>query len=278
MARVLIVGCGYLGSALGVRLAATGNVVWGLRRDPSKLPLNVNPVEGDVTIPNTFRRIPDVDVVLYLVRPDREDPETLRSVLSVGPHYLIEAFRAKRLRPKRFFFGSSVAAFGNRGGEWVDEDSEPGEGSPAGDALLAGEKAVTDAKVPSTILRFGEIYGPDRPGLVALLQPGAEPLEAPRAHTNLIHRHDAVEATLHLMNHKRAQGMYVVADREPVPRLEVLAWLAERRGVALPTVQGTEARGAGSDVRAMSERLVESGFVFTHPSFREGYRRLVARS
>jgi uncharacterized protein YcbK (DUF882 family) len=40
---VLIAGCGYVGTALGVRLAAGGHVVHGLRRDPSGLPPEIRP-------------------------------------------------------------------------------------------------------------------------------------------------------------------------------------------------------------------------------------------
>jgi hypothetical protein len=96
---------------------------------------------------------------------------------------------------------------------------------------------------------------------------------APLANTNLIHRHDAVEATVQLATAKRPEKLYVVCDREPTPRLEVLNWLAERKGVVLPPVDGTAK--PSSNVRAMSERLLESGFQFRYPTYREGYRALV---
>ncbi len=274
-ARFLIVGCGYLGAAVGVRLAAMGHGVWGLARDPSKLPVNVNPVEGDVTIPNTFRRIPDVDVVLYLVRPRSEEPETLRGTLTTGPARLLEAFRAKRIRLSRFVFGSSIEVYGDRDGEWVDEDSSLGEAavSKAAEALLAGERALLEAMVPSTVLRLGELYGPDRPGLAAAFRDRAPPVPAPLAHTNLIHRHDAVEATVHLATAKRPEKLYLLCDREPARRLDVLDWLAERQGKEIPPVDGSAK--PDSNVRAMSERLVESGFHFRYPTYREGYRALI---
>ncbi|RLB56698.1 MAG: hypothetical protein DRJ42_02620 [Deltaproteobacteria bacterium] len=272
MSRILIVGCGHLGSAIGIRLAAQGHGVWGMRRDPSKLPMNLNPVEGDVTIPNTLRRIPDVDLVLYLVRPDRDDEATLSGTLTRGPRYLVEAFRAKGLRPKRFFVGSSVSVFGDRGGEWVDEDSEPKPRDAMAVALHAGERLLREAEAPVTVLRYGEVYGPDRPGLRDALRRGAGVFPNPTAHANLIHIRDAVEATLHLLTRKRLEPLYLMVDRKPAPRLEVLAWLAEHHGAQLPAVDGAVA--APYDVRAMSERLVESGFRFQYPTYREGYRRL----
>jgi nucleoside-diphosphate-sugar epimerase len=213
---------------------------------------------------------------MYLVRPDREDAETLRATLTLGPGRLIEAFRAKGLRPARFVLGSSVEVFGDRGGEWVDEDSELGVRSLVGDALLDAESSVRDAKIPSTILRFGETYGSDRPGLLSALRPGAPPLTAPRAHANLVHRDDAVEAAVLLSTTKRrVDEVYVVVDREPTPRLEVVAWLAERGGVPIPPVDGSATQRA--DVRAMSDRLVEAGFQPRYPTYREGYRSLLAR-
>ena len=89
---------------------------------------------------------------------------------------------------------------------------------------------------------------------------------------NLIHRHDAVEATAHVATMKRPAPLYVVCDREPTKRLEVLDFLAQRKGTELPPVDGSAK--PPSDVRAMSERLVESGFSFRYPTFREGYRAL----
>lgn len=243
-----------------------------MRRDPSKLPLNLNPVEGDVTIPNTLRRIPDVDVVLFLLRPDRDDEETLAATLTRGPRYLVEAFRAKGLRPKRFFVGSSLSVFGDRGGEWVDEDSEPQPRTPEAMALHAGERLLAEAEAPVTVLRYGEIYGPDRPGLRDALRARAGVFSDPTAHANLLHARDAVEATLHLLGRKRPAPLYLLVDRAPTPRLEVLAWLAEHHGAQLPVVEGAGA--PPYDVRAMSERLVEEGFRFEYPTFREGYRRL----
>ena len=38
MSRVLIAGCGYVGTELGIRLAEAGHDVWGLKRNPGTLP------------------------------------------------------------------------------------------------------------------------------------------------------------------------------------------------------------------------------------------------
>ncbi len=45
--RVLISGCAYVGSALGLLLAEDGHTVFGLRRNPSNLPPAIHPVVAD---------------------------------------------------------------------------------------------------------------------------------------------------------------------------------------------------------------------------------------
>ena len=48
--RVLIVGCGYVGTALGMRLVGEGHVVWAMRRDETKLPTSFNRIQADIII------------------------------------------------------------------------------------------------------------------------------------------------------------------------------------------------------------------------------------
>ena len=48
MANVLIIGCGYVGSALGAALAGEDHLVWGMRRNPENLPESIKPLGADV--------------------------------------------------------------------------------------------------------------------------------------------------------------------------------------------------------------------------------------
>ncbi|MGH7474633.1 MAG: NAD-dependent epimerase/dehydratase family protein, partial [Candidatus Methylomirabilales bacterium] len=85
MARVLIAGCGYVGSALAERLVAEGHVVWGLRRDPAGLPPGVRPLAADLTDPGTLRNLPSgLECVVYTAAPDRLDDAAYRSIYVDG--------------------------------------------------------------------------------------------------------------------------------------------------------------------------------------------------
>ena len=79
MARVLIAGCGDVGTALGLLLAADGHEVFGLRRHPGSLPDPIRPLAGDLTDVASLTSIPDgVDLVAYTAAADRFDDDAYR--------------------------------------------------------------------------------------------------------------------------------------------------------------------------------------------------------
>ena len=54
MARILIAGCGYVGTELGLRLVAERHVVWGLRRKASALPESIRALEADLSVASSL--------------------------------------------------------------------------------------------------------------------------------------------------------------------------------------------------------------------------------
>ena len=130
MERVLIAGCGYVGSALAARLAADGDEVWGMRRTPAGLPAGVRPLAADLRDPATLAGLPEgLTTVFYTAAADGGSEDDYRAVYVDGPRNLLAALAAQGQRPRRVIFTSSTSVYGQSGGEWVDEDS-PAE--PAG--------------------------------------------------------------------------------------------------------------------------------------------------
>src|SRR6185295_15230983 len=65
MNRLLIAGCGYVGRALGARLAVEGAEVWGLRRSNSESGDGIQPIAADLADPSTLVNLPaDLDGVV----------------------------------------------------------------------------------------------------------------------------------------------------------------------------------------------------------------------
>lgn len=292
--RVLVAGCGYVGTLLASLLVQGGHRAWGLRRSAAPLPPGVVPVRGDVTAPGTLADLPsDLDAVVYAVSPaGRSGPDYRRAYVD-GPAHLLDRLGGEGRGPNRFVLLSSTGVYGHSGGEWVDEDTPPTPAGPTAEALLEGEARLGDSGAPAVVLRLGGIYGPGRTRLVDRARAGDCP-DAGR-YSNRIHGGDAAAAALHLLELEDPRPLYLGVDREPAPLRDVVRWIARRMEVADPCRGGTgEARAGdggtgeegprgdgatgrrGSNKRCSSARLVASGFTFRYPTYREGYAAMLA--
>lgn len=275
--RVLIAGCGYVGTALGERLAAAGCEIFGLRRAVGGLPAAIRPVAADLGDPATLRNLPgDLDLVFYTAGAERGDEPAYRRAYVEGVRNLLDALAATRRGVRRLLFTSSTAVYSQSAGEWVDEGSQTAPVGFRGRILLEGEGIVLAGPFPATVLRLGGIYGPSRTRLLEDVRAGRARF-VPGRFTNRIHRDDAASALQHLAHLDGAAACYVGVDCDPAEERVVLEWLAERLGAPRPRASESEAesRRVGSK-RCRNTRLRDAGYRFRHPSFREGYAALLA--
>jgi nucleoside-diphosphate-sugar epimerase len=283
MARILIAGCGYVGTALAERLVAEGHVVWGLRRDPAGLPPGVRPLAADLTDPGTLRNLPSgLKCVVYTAAPDRLDDEAYRTIYVEGLSHVLDALRRQGQEPRRIFFTSSTVVYAQANGEWVDETSPTEPVHFSGTRMLEAEGLVRSGPFPATVLRLGGIYGPGRVGLIERVRRGeAVCIDGPPTYTNRIHRDDCAEALRHLMSLLQPEDLYLGVDHEPAEECEVLRWLAAQLGAHPPRVgppAGLGPRRQRGNKRCRNAKLVASGHIFRFPTFREGYSALLSRS
>lgn len=281
MANVLIAGCGYVGTALGNRLAAEGHTVWGLRRRPVTLPPAIRPFAADLIAPKTLQTLPPaLDVVFYTAATDAHDDAAYRAVYVEGLRNVLRALDLQRQHPRRVLFTSSTGVYAQSCGEWVDETSHAEPADCAGIRLLEGECLLLEGPFPATVLRLGGIYGPDRAGLIEKVRLGHAELEdGSSVYFNRIYRDDAAGALHHLMTLQHPDHLYLGVDHEPAELAAVLGWLAEQLGVPPPRAGESPRRWMprhGSNKRCRNARLVASGYVFRYPTFREGYAALLA--
>ncbi len=278
MARVLIVGAGYVGCVLGRRLAARGDEVFALRRQPAAIPAPLRPVPADVTRPATLRGLPaPLDAVVFTIAPDATTDEAYALTYVEGTGNVLAALDQRGVRPGRLLFCSSTAVYAQADGEWVDETSATEPVAFTGRRVLEAERVVAGSGSPAVVLRLGAIYGPGREGLVDRVRAGTAtyPAAGP-SYGNRNHRDDCAAALEHLLDLPAPAPIYLGVDPEPTDLRVVLEWLAARVGAPPPRPSATAAgpRGATSK-RASSRRLVATGFRFAYPSFREGYASFV---
>ena len=274
MSRVLIAGCGYVGTELGIRLAGAGHDVWGLRRDPRTLPPSIRPLAADLRAPLHDTALPRVDRVVYAVAADAPTPASYRSAYVTGVRNLLAALGRRSGPPPRLFFLSSTAVYGDAEGSWVDERTEPAPENFRGATVLEGEALVCGAERSGTCVRLGGIYGPGRTRLIGRARRGELrcPPDGP-LWSNRIHRDDAAGVLGHLLFRPSPAPVYLAVDDEPAPLCEVYRYLAALTGGPEPAV-GVSARRTRANKRCSNALLAASGYSFRYPTYREGYAAL----
>ncbi|CAN5701352.1 SDR family oxidoreductase [soil metagenome] len=274
--RVLVAGCGYVGSALAERLVRAGHSVWGLRRRPAGLPEGVVPVPADLGDPGSLRSLPaGLDFVVYTAAADGSEEGAYRAAYVDGLRNLLDALREQGQSPRRVVFTSSTAVYGQQHGEWVDESSPTDPRGFRGQIMLEGERLVRQGVYPGTSLRLGGIYGPDRSRVIDQVRRG-DAICSPRpVYSNRIHRDDCAGALHHLLALPKPEAVYLGVDREPADICEVYHWLAAELGVSMPLTAAEAGTPRGSNKRCNSDWLVSSGYRFKYPSYREGLASLL---
>jgi nucleoside-diphosphate-sugar epimerase len=268
--NVLIAGCGDVGNALATRLLDEGSRVWGVRRRVDALAPGIEPWRIDLRDVASLGRPPaPFDYLFYTASADRRDEAAYRAIYVDALRNLLEALREAGCPLKRVFFTSSTAVYGQSEGEWVDEQSPTEPLGFNGRILLEAEALIEDAPEVGINVRLSGIYGPGRTRLVRKVWDGEA--TATESWTNRIHVSDCAGALHHLMRVPDPASVYLGSDDEPATTAEVVAWMSEVLGVTTPP----EARAVRLNKRCRNTRLLETGYRFQYPSFREGYPEII---
>ena len=271
MARILLAGCGSIGTQLGLTLQAEGHEVFGLRRSAVALPFTT--LQADMSQPIPEGLLPErLDYIIHTGIPSERSDAGYIAGYPAAVQHLLEAVEVHPL--KRFFFISSTAVYAQDDGSWVDECSPTEPQRYNGVRVLEAEGLVTESSQPGTCIRFGGIYGPGRTWLIRRVQAGAEVQSQPPKYTNRIHQDDCV-GTIKFLLDLSEQGdsiddCYVAVDNDPADEVTVCSWLAEQMKAPQPTLTQAAA-DASQNKRCSNQRLLDRGYQFKYPSFREGY-------
>ena len=289
MTRVAVLGCGYIGCELARQLQPAHDVV-GVRRSESGLrtveETGATAVKADVTEPDTLVAVPDADWVVFAASSGGRDADAARETYVEGLRTAIDHFCSREPVPGRFVYTSSTGVYGDRGGDWVDEDTPIDPGTERGQVLAEAEAIARQRPVDDTdgtVARFAGLYGPDRYRLGRYLDgPITE------GHLNMVHRDDAAGAVRFLLEHNHARCEVVnVVDDEPVEKWAFADWLAEQCGEPEPGKQTVSERlddpelsaaarnWIAADKRVSNGKLRGFGYDFSYPTYREGYRAAI---
>lgn len=274
MSRIVIAGCGDVGSALGVRLAQAGHDVWGVRRRVERLPAGLRGVAADLSEPSSLSALPpDPEVIVYAAAADERSEAAYRRAYVDGVRNVMRA-TATSETVRLFAFTSSTAVYGQQDGGWIDEASDTEPAGFNGRLVLEGERLVLGSGLPAVVVRLAGIYGPGRTRLVDDVRAGRAVCRgAGPVYTNRIHRDDCAGALQHVLGLPHPDPVWLVADDEPAARCDVLCWLASRLGVDPPAHVDGPPEPPGK--RCRNTKLRRSGWTPHYPTFREGYEAVL---
>ena len=278
---VLVVGCGYVGTALARRLMPDHSV-HGLRRSTADLPAGVIALARDIGQPFTLPSAPRFDHVFYLVGADGRSPEAYRQAYETGPMQLLAALAAAGQRPRRLVYASSTSVYGQAAGETVDECSPTEPTSFAGRSVLAGEQRFAASGLPVTRVRFAGIYGPGRSGFVRGVLDGSIGVTDPDRCANRIHVDDCAGILGYLIGAVSPPDVVVASEPTAASRNDAIRWIARQvQRARAPEPEPVADPGSSPGRRRPGEKrchptwLLANGYRFGHPDFRSGYGALI---
>ncbi|HKS00479.1 MAG TPA: SDR family oxidoreductase [Arthrobacter sp.] len=277
---ILLAGCGDLGTEAGLRFAAAGQRVVGWRRTPDKLPAEIEGVAANLSTAELPPVPADTSVVVIAVAADGPTEEAYRTAYVDGVTNVLDSLERDAVTPQRILFVSSTAVYGDAAGAWIDETSASEPGGFSGRIMREAEdlllKRCDGTGITPIVLRLGGIYGPGRTRLIDQVRTGTAVIPDQPRYTNRIHRDDAARAIVHLCTMAGLPApVYLGVDDDPAELGDVLRFLAAELGMVVPpTASLGDARGGNK--RCSNALLRGTGFSFKYPSFREGYRDILA--
>ncbi len=283
MPRVLIAGCGYVGTATADLFHGAGWEVEGWVARASSPPGGRARPAASLRGRNTqagssHHRAVDIsdrgalaaaaskfDLVIHCASSGGGGPAAYRQVYLEGARHLF-----KELRPRKFIFTSSTSVYAQQGGEWVDEESEAEPAHETGRILREAEELVRQNG--GVVARLAGIYGPGRSALLRKFLSGEARIEGEGGRfLNQVHRDD-IAAALLLLAHLPNESIVNVADDEPMTQRACYEWLAARLGRPVPptTDAPTQRKRGASNKRVGNAKLRALGWVPRFPTFPSG--------
>lgn len=286
--RLLILGHGYSAGFVTRHVTALGWQVTGTTRGDAARVADAGAVPliwpGDDAAVRAA--IAGADAILSSVgpAPDGADP-----VLAAFGDVIAAA------RPRWLGYFSTTGLYGDRGGDWVDEDTPPAPTTRRGQARLLAEGAWQDmadrASLRLNIFRLAGIYGPGRGPFQKLRNGTARRIIKANQVFSRIHAEDIariVAATLPGGPAARAAaggGIWNLCDDDPAPPEDVIACAAGLLGVPIPPAQPFEqarmdpmARSFYSESKRVSNARIKKDLEITlkYPDYLTGLTAILA--
>jgi nucleoside-diphosphate-sugar epimerase len=218
---------------------------------------------------------PDVTHILVSAPPDENGDPVLR----------VFATQIQNLKSVAWVgYLSTTGVYGDKGGDWVDEDTPLSPNTTRGQRRLEAEQAWLKPALPVHLFRLAGIYGPGRNQLLTVRNGTAKRIIKPGQIFSRVHVADIAGVLLASIAKPNPQRAYNVCDDEPCPPQDVVAFAAELLGLPLPPEIPFEkaelsamARSFYADSKRVSNARIkkELGYLLQYPNYRVGLNALL---
>ena len=280
---LLVFGGGYVGGAVAREALRRGGRVVATSRDAERRSaLNAEGIEAidPADTEALSQALAGASAVLITAAPDAKG--------CPGQRALGATAAAGTAWPDWIGYLSSTAVYGDRGGGWVFEDDALNAATLEGARRVRAEADWLDAGrgmgLTVQIFRLPGVYGPGRSVVDRLRRGSARLVRKPGQVFNRIHVEDVVSGLFASMARPVPGRAYSLVDDEPAPDEAVVAWAAERLGLAPPPevdwsdpeVSDAMRRYYLDNKRVSNARAkAELGWRPLYPSYREGLASLL---
>jgi len=278
MAKILCIGSGKLANQLPALMPQHEFI--GIRRSKVASPLqlvSLDLLSDQLTIESVLKEVGQVDAIVFTATPDARTPEAYQSTYCEIPKKVLSVIHHLGWSPS-WLHVSSTGVFGQDSGEWVHEKTEPAPKSVFAQMLRASELIVAEYG-HTQIVRLAGLYGQGQTHLLKALAQGRDIQQQPWSYTNRIHRDDAARViafvlAYQLANRSKEVSYWHGADYDPAPLHQIANEMSHSFDLPAPQFLSALAHedAIGSqNKRVGNRRLVNAGFTFLYPTYRQGF-------
>jgi nucleoside-diphosphate-sugar epimerase len=222
---VLIIGCGYVGTYVGLALQSKHSVVVSARSESTLCNLRqIFPFVEHLDTSNLDELAEAVDqheiIIITLAAKDINFYES--TYLETAKN--LKAILENNKSVKQILYTSSTSVYGEHEGRLVDESTPLLTSSFQGKILVDTEETLLSLNADKrkvVVFRLGEIYGPGREITSRILNYQDKPAPGDGGFpTNMIHVEDITRAMSYAIEHK-LQGVFNLVDDEHMTRKEL---------------------------------------------------------
>ncbi|WP_116105874.1 TIGR01777 family oxidoreductase [Lewinella sp. IMCC34191] len=290
-------GTGFIGMHLSRRLQRDGYEVRHLSRTPD--PKATFPAyHWDIKAQTIdASALEGVDYVINLTgagiadeRWSEERKQVIIKSRTESTRLLARCFAEGKHRPKRYLSASAIGYYGDRGGNWLTEEAEPGTGFLSKSCILWEEAAeeISRLGIPTFINRTGIVLHPEEGALEKMLIPlkvwTSTYFGDGQQYYSWIHIEDLVGIYAYALEHQ-LEGTYNGCAPNPVRNKQFAQALGPALGqkaivmpAPVPALQlalGEMSHTVLDSARCSAEKIEAAGYRFAYPELSQALEQLL---